>query len=92
MPTDECGVAAGTFDPLTQQCTAPTVKADGTSYDSETTDKVGATLLTHVYESITTSKFHAVSKHKKSRSPRFTLQTTRTDHQQLLGGDGFRPS
>ena len=34
VPMDACGVAAGTFDPLTQQCTAPTVMADGTSYDS----------------------------------------------------------
>ena len=44
VPTDDCEVAAGTFDPLTQQCSAPTVKADGTTCDSETKDKCGATL------------------------------------------------
>lgn len=33
VPTDDCGVA-GTFDAVTQQCTAPTVRGDGTSYDS----------------------------------------------------------
>ena len=76
-PEDDCA-AAGTFDAVIQQCTAPAVAADGTSYDSETMDKVGATLLTNIYESIATSKFHAASKHKKSRAPRFTLQTTRT--------------
>ena len=36
-PMDDCEIAAGTFDPLTQQCTAPTAAADGTTSASETT-------------------------------------------------------
>ena len=32
VPTD-CEIA-GTFDPVSQQCSAPTVKADGTTCDS----------------------------------------------------------
>ena len=55
-------------------------------------DKVGATLLTHIYELITTSTFHAASKHKKSRDARFTPGTTRIDHQLLQGGNGIKPS
>ena len=49
MPTGDCEVA-GTFDAVTQQCSAPTAKADGTTCGSETTDKCGATLLTHIYD------------------------------------------
>ena len=41
---NDCEAAAGTFDAVTQQCSAPTVKADGATCDSETTDKFGATL------------------------------------------------
>ena len=43
MPTDDCGIAAGTYDPVTQQCSAPTVKADGTpcnDYNTQTTNGV----------------------------------------------------
>ena len=36
--TDDCEIAAGTFDAVTQQCSAPTVKADGATCDLETTD------------------------------------------------------
>ena len=43
-PTGACEIAAGTFDPLTQQCTAPTVAADGTTSAPETTDNFGAAL------------------------------------------------
>ena len=43
-PTNDCVIAAGTFDTVTQQCSAPTVKADGATCDSETTDKFGAAL------------------------------------------------
>ena len=42
-PTNNCVISAGTFDAVTQQCSAPTVKADGTTCGSETTDKLGAT-------------------------------------------------
>ena len=42
--TDDCEIAAGTFDAVTQQCSAPTVKADGTTCDSATTYKLSATL------------------------------------------------
>ena len=44
VPTGDCVAAAGTFDPLTQQCTAPTAAADGTTSASETTDNFGAAL------------------------------------------------
>ena len=42
--TDDCEIAAGTFDVVTQQCSAPTVKANGTTCESETTDERGVTL------------------------------------------------
>ena len=42
--TDDCEIAAGTYDVVTQQCSAPTVKADGTTCESETTDERGVTL------------------------------------------------
>ena len=41
---DDCVIAAGTFDAVTQQCSAPTVKADGTTCGSETTDECDETL------------------------------------------------
>ena len=40
---NDCEVAPGTFDAVTQNCSAPTLKADGATCDSETTDKFGAT-------------------------------------------------
>ena len=42
VSTDDC-VIAGTFDPLTQQCSAPTAKADGTTCDdnnAKTTNEI----------------------------------------------------
>ena len=45
VPTDDC-TTAGTFDTVTQQCSAPTVKADGTTCDSENTNKCD-TILEH---------------------------------------------
>ena len=77
MPTHDCETA-GTFDAVTQQCSASTVKADGTTCDSETTDEFGAT-LEHIYESIITTKFHAAPKHKRWVLKRLTLQMTRTN-------------
>ena len=31
VPTDDCEVAAGTFDTVTQQCSAPAAAANGTA-------------------------------------------------------------
>ena len=43
-----CAIAAGTFDPVTQQCSAPTTaKADGTTFDSETNIQTGRDTRTH---------------------------------------------
>ena len=39
-PINDCVISAGTFDPVTQQCSTPTVKADGTSCDSETNRQI----------------------------------------------------
>ena len=43
VPTEDCEIA-GTFDAVTQNCSAPTVKTDGTTCDSATTDMLSATL------------------------------------------------
>ena len=37
VPTDECELQMGSFDPLSQQCPPTTFKPDGTTCDSETT-------------------------------------------------------
>ena len=36
VPTDECELQTGSFDPLSQQCPPTTFKPDGTTCDSET--------------------------------------------------------
>ena len=41
--SNDCEIAAGTFDPVTQQCSAPTVKVDGTACDAENTTGFGFT-------------------------------------------------
>ena len=56
-PVDNCTIAAGTFDPLTQQCSPPTTKANGTTCDSETTmfiwcDTQTPNTMSRIYESI----------------------------------------
>ena len=51
VPTNDCDMA-GTFDPLTQQCSAPTLKANGTACDPQTIDKLPCELIanTQPYE------------------------------------------